>query len=302
MGIDRGLSLDGVLYLADVINNPTQKPDWMQWGFILGQMTGSYNMVNFLTGFKGLERFVFQGKNWTIGGMAFDGILRTDHTSRVRSTNYPVQTGVTMTDHAIVEPAELSIDIMMTNTANSILHDSQAMNNLQSYVVHGANTMIGKVAGSAISIAMGADKVIKAGLLGEKAKKNYKGMFDWLKTEVDNPATIATIGEERSRNAWQALKNMQLDRQPLTVVTRLQTYENMIIEELSAPDDYQTLNALKCTVHLKQILFANVAEVKTSARAAATKQATSSGQEPVTALDDNRTGLEALTGWGAARK
>jgi hypothetical protein len=30
MGVDRGLSLDGVYYLADVINNPTQKPDWMQ--------------------------------------------------------------------------------------------------------------------------------------------------------------------------------------------------------------------------------------------------------------------------------
>jgi carbamoylphosphate synthase large subunit len=73
---------------------------------------------------------------------------------------------------------------------------------------------------------------------------------------------------------------MQLERAPLTVTTRLQTYENMIIEELSAPDDYMTLNALKCTVHLKQIIFANVAEIAVSQRKS-TAAPTSGGQQSV---------------------
>lgn len=300
MGIKKGLSLDGVYYLADVINNPTQKPDWMKWGFIIGQMTGSYNMVNFLTGLKGLEQFVFQGKNWTIGGMAFDGIMRTDHASHVRTTNFPVQTGVTMTDHAIVEPAELTIDIMMTNTANSYLANGGAMDNLQSYVIHGATTMLGDGFGKAVSIAMTADKIVSSGLLGEELKKNYKGLFGWLKAEVDDGSQIAAVGEERSLRAWQALKQMQLDRQPLTVVTRLQTYENMIIEELSAPDDYMTLNALKCSIHLKQVLFANAAEVKTAARPAATKQTTASGQQPV-AVQNNKTAVKAGIDWATGK-
>jgi hypothetical protein len=85
---------------------------------------------------------------------------------------------------------------------------------------------------------------------------------------------------------------MQLERAPLTVTTRLQTYENMIIEELSAPDDYMTLNALKCTVHLKQIIFANVAETVESKRPASTTGPTSGGAANGQALETNKTALK----------
>ena len=88
---------------------------------------------------------------------------------------------------------------------------------------------------------------------------------------------------------------MQLERAPLTVTTRLQTYENMIIEELSAPDDYMTLNALKCTVHLKQIIFANVAEVAVSQRKS-TAAPTSGGKQPVQTMGSNKTALKAGAG------
>ncbi|WP_371374909.1 phage baseplate protein [Sporomusa aerivorans] len=63
--------------------------------------------------------------------------------------------------------------------------------------------------------------------------------------------------------AWMTLKAMQLARQPLVVETRLQTYQNMLIEELSAPDDVKTLNALKTTARLREIIVADVAETKT---------------------------------------
>lgn len=298
MAVKKGLSLDGVFFLADVINNPTQKPDWMKWGSVLGQLTGNYSILNFITGFKGLDRFVFKGKNWTIGGVAFDGIMRTDHSSHIRATQYPVQTGVTMTDHAIIEPAELTIDIMMTDTANNNLYGS-VMNNLSSFLIQGAENIIGKTAGMAVSIAVTADKIVSSGILGEfgeNLKKKNPGLFGWLKAEVDGPSDLFMVGEGRSVSAWKKLKQMQLDRQPLTVETRLQTYENMLIEDLSAPDDYQTLNCLKCSVHLRQILFANAAEVAVSARKATTTQAAEGGQQAVKSLDNNRTALKAGTG------
>jgi len=302
MAVKRGLSIDGIYYLADVIRDPTQKPDWMQWGTIIGQMTGNYSIMNFITGFKGLERFVFEGKNWTVGGVAFDGIMRTDHTSSIRTTQYPVQTGVTMTDHAIIEPAELSIDIMMTDTANNGLY-GQVIDNLGSFIMQGAENIIGKTASMAASIAITADKIVASGILGdlgEQIKKNNKGLFGWLKAEVDGVSDFATVGSGRSVEAWKKLKQMQLDRQPLTVVTRLQTYENMMIKELSAPDDFQTLNCLKCTVHLQQVLFANAAEVKTAVRTACTRQTSQGGQQPVQTKDANKTAAKAIydaTGW-----
>ena len=292
MGVKRGLSIDGVVNLASVIANPNSTPNWMKFGATLGQLTGNYNILNFMTGIKGLDNFTFQGKNWTIGGMAFDGIMRTDHESKVRTTNYPVQTGVTMTDHAIVEPAELSIDIMMTDTAGNILTNDI----LGNFVDFGVTSLLGKTAGTIAKVAMSANKMVENAL-----RQSTKGIFGSMTQqntglgslfgELSKPSAIADVGAGRSVSAWQALKTMQLERAPLTVTTRLQTYENMIIEELSAPDDYQTLNALKCTVRLKQIIFANVAEVTTSKRPAASTGPTSGGQPAVQTLD--KTALKA---------
>ena len=166
MGYKRGLSLDGINYFADMINNPTKKPDWMKFGTTVGQMTGNYKIIEFITGFKGLQGFMFQGKNWTIGGMAFDGIMRTDHASHVRTTNYPVQTGVTMTDHAIVEPAELTIDIMMTDTAGDILTNDL----LENFIGSGVTNVLGKTAGSIAKIAVKANKMVQP---WRKAPKAY---------------------------------------------------------------------------------------------------------------------------------
>jgi hypothetical protein len=225
--------------------------------------------------------------------MAFDGIMRTDHASHVRTTQYPVQTGVTMTDHAIVEPAELTIDIMMTDCAGNILTNDI----LGDFTIFGATNLLGKVGGTVAKIAVQANRMVQQalqqstkGIFGSISQQNtgLGGLFG----ELSGPSAISDVGSGRSVNAWQALKTMQLERAPLTVVTRLQTYENMIIEELSAPDDYITLNALKCTVHLKQIIMANVAEMKVSKRLT-TAAATSGGQQPVQPVGSNKTAAKA---------
>ncbi len=278
MGVNRGLSIDGITYLADAVTG-SAKPDWMKLGATIGQLTGNYTIADFATGLAGLDGVIFQGKNWTIGGMAFDGILRTDHASHVRATQYPVQTGVTMTDHAIVEPAELTIDIMMTDTATDGLV-SGAMQD--SFIASAIGAALGPKAGKIAKTAMTVKNVISSvssALDKAKSLTSQKTSLSSLLSELSTSGLVASPGARRSIEAWGNLKQMQLERQPLTVVTRLQEYENMIIEELSAPDDYMTLNALKCTVHLKQIIFANVAETKTSKRACV-NQSTEGGQVP----------------------
>jgi hypothetical protein len=119
--------------------------------------------------------------------------------------------------------------------------------------------------------------------------------------QLGKPSMMPMIGDGRSAAAWSTLKAMQLSRVPITVETRLQTYENMLIEELSAPDDYKTLNALKATVRLREIIVADVAEVKTSARASATAGESASGTVPAETGDGvNKTaakaGIDAIGG------
>lgn len=281
MGVKKGLSIDGINYLSDVVSGK-QKPDWMQIGAEVGKITGHYEIANFLSGYKNMEQFLFRTPQWPIGGMYFDGIMRSEHVSRVRPTNYPVQTGVTMTDHAIIEPVELTIEIMMTDSS------ADSYMNLSPFV----SGVLQKVTGVPI-----IGNVLQSAPLVKK-------IYDWysnFRGLPKMPDILTQPGENRSIAAWKSLRAMQLSRVPITVETRLQTYNNMLIEELSAPDDVNTLHALRCTVRLREIIFASVAETAVSTRASASAAESSSGQVPVQTGDDvNKTAARAILDAGGS--
>lgn len=251
--IGKGLSIDGINYFSDVIKN-NKVPDWMEFSRQIAKLTGNYTVLNYATGLTGLSNFLFKTPKWPIGGIAFDGILRTEHLSRIRTTQYPVQTGVEMTDHAIIEPCEITIEIMMTDASTT------------NYV--------------------STDPILNLMYQSVQLLKMYSNILPQA------PNLITQYGNGRSVGAWLTLKIMQQSRVPIDVETRLQTYHNMLIEELSAPDDYKTLNALRCTVRLREIIFANVAETQTSARAAATTNS-STGQSVAQVQEVDKTALRA---------
>lgn len=234
MTIKKGLTVDGINYFSDFISGK-QKPDWMDFSLQIAKLTGKYELVNLASGLKNLESFLFRTPKWPIGGMYFDGIMRTEHISRVRPTQYPVQTGAVMTDHAIIEPAELTIEVMMSDCGASFFVSNNPF----------------------------LDDIYQS-LKGLVLYSNYASL-------QCQPSLLSSSGS-RSVYAWTALKRMQLSRIPITVETRLQSYSNMIIEELSAPDDVKTLNALKCTVRLREVIVAYASDTKVSARAAATQE------------------------------
>lgn len=256
MGVIKGLSVDGVTYFGDLLSG-AKKPDWMEFSTQIAKLTGNYGILNYMTGYANLSQFIFRMPRWPIGAMYFDGILHTEHVSRVRPTQYPVQTGVTMTDHAIIEPAELSIEVMMTDAATNIFVSTHPILN-----------------------------AFYKAMRGMGPYSNIRPFMGKMK-----PVTLA--GDGRAAEAWMSLKAMQMSRVPLTVETRLQTYKNMIIEELSAPDDAKTMHALKCTVRLREIVFADVAKTETSARAAASAEESSSGNVPVE-TEPNNTALKDI--------
>lgn len=70
----------------------------------------------------------------------------------------------------------------------------------------------------------------------------------------------------KSVSAYRTLLELQKSRMPLTVLTRLYLYQNMLIESLSAPDDYKTLYGLRCTVTLREIMVVDVPQTTVSAR------------------------------------
>ncbi|MDF2636577.1 MAG: hypothetical protein K0R78_3451 [Pelosinus sp.] len=141
-----------------------------------------------------------------IGGFFFDAILRVEHTTTLKSTEHPVQTGANIVDHAYVEPAIIVMEI---------------------------------------------------------------GMSDAMASMVKNQFTV---GDSRSVSAYRTLLELQRSRLPFRVHTRLNLYENMLIEEISAADDAKTQHSGRFTVTLKEIFVVEVSTTTVSAREHSTGQ------------------------------
>ena len=90
-----------------------------------------------------------------------------------------------------------------------------------------------------------------------------------------------TGGWSRSVKAFEILKDLQAQRVPIQILTRLGGYKNMLIETLSAPDDYKTIFGLRATVTFKEVLVATTRTIKVSARPKITDSVNKGKVEPV---------------------
>ena len=88
---------------------------------------------------------------------------------------------------------------------------------------------------------------------------------------------MAGANGSKSVSAYQRLVELQRMRMPFSVKTRLGYYDNMLIESIDAPDDVNTLHGLRCTVNMTEVLLAQVAKEKVSARAWNTSKGTNKG-------------------------
>lgn len=150
-----------------------------------------------------------------IGGWFFDAFLHIDHTSKLKITEHPIQSGANVADHAFLEASELIMEIGMSDTARSLVEDQ------------------------------------------------------------------FTDNKPRSIVAYQILSDLQAQRIPLQVTTRLKVYKNMLVEVITVPDDYKTLYGLRATVTLREIMVAEVKTVKISARPQITGSTLRGSPEPV---------------------
>lgn len=143
----------------------------------------------------------------THGRFVFDAVFKTDHNASAIVTQHPVQTGAAVSDHAYMEPDEISIEI---------------------------------------------------------------GMSD---------AALSASGSGHSVNAYAQLRAIMDERLPVTLITRLRTYDNMVITSITTTDDYTTMNALRATIFFQRVRIVRVATIKIQQTVSASKspQASTSG-------------------------
>ena len=112
------------------------------------------------------------------------------HRQTVTKTKYPVETGASLTDNAVIDPKVLT---------------------LKGYVSD-LNPLLGGL--------------------------------------------ITIPGPGRGREAWSRIVALKDAREPVTVVTLLEVYENMLITSIDAPKSAATGQGLEFTITLEEILFA----------------------------------------------
>jgi hypothetical protein len=126
-----------------------------------------------------------------LGELAFDATLREDHSRSVEATRKPLDDGARVTDHAFVQPLQL--------------------------------TLLNMIAATPLS-ATGAD-----------------------------PGREARLYEQ--------LLRIMHARQPVSVVTTLGQYDDMLIVDIATPVDADTGSSIVPAVRLEEVRFANSATV-----------------------------------------
>lgn len=235
----------------------SSRASWTNFAKIVTTVTRSTSLLDYTALGSNLSDFILYTPRWTIGGAAFSGIMRTNHLLQVQATHYPVQSGSIMTDHAILIPAELDIDVK-------------------------------------VSDAEVYPRTIKTGNRFIDTAMDLYSRFKGIKkiSDLFTPQGQIAISGERGVSAWNLFRGMIVGRVPVDVVTRLGVYHNMLLISAEAPDDVTTLHGLNCTLHFEQIDVAQVAEVQTSARKQTTGN-TASGAQPVDTSSAANTGSVA---------
>lgn len=105
---------------------------------------------------------------------------------------------------------------------------------------------------------------------------------------TDSGTLYTRGGKGRSVAAFKALQQLQASGVPFSVTTRLCAYQNMLIANLSAPDDFTTMNALKATVTLQEVRIVKSSTVGIDGRSAQPQKtgSTNNGTQQAAPVDN----------------
>lgn len=174
----------------------------------------------------GKRRVQFVVNNKTV--IQIDASVKENHSRKAQITEFPLETGKDISDSSILKPFNLEIVGMISDTPIG--------------GVKGLLTEAATTATSALTPALGV-----VGAAG-------------------GVALLSAITGSKSPSVAAYLQLLQLQElaQPFTVITSLQRYANMLIEDLSVPREAANGNALEFTVKLKQVLLVTPQSVNIS--------------------------------------
>ena len=153
--------------------------------------------------------------------LVIDASIAISHDTEATPTEYPVEEGSKISDHIMVEPATVTIEGIITDTPLGFEALASGL------LTAGARAVASKALGG----------------LGATAGAIVGGSIGALLSTSDN----------KVRDSYLFLRELQTERVTFTLVTSLQSYSNMVLQRLSVPQETKFGNSLKFTATMKQI-------------------------------------------------
>lgn len=168
---------------------------------------------------KAMVQFIVNDRTGQNTVIQLDASLRETHSRRSPASKFPIENGISISDHMIIEPFSLELNGIITDSPIGTVQ--QILTSLGTSAISSLLPPIAPIAGAAAYAIISSLK--------------------------NSPSP--------SVQAYAQLLQLQQNSQPFDVLTSLFRYPSMWIEEVSAPRDNETGNSLIFTVKLSQLIL-----------------------------------------------
>ncbi|WP_051396132.1 phage baseplate protein [Ignatzschineria larvae DSM 13226] len=163
------------------------------------------------------------------GSFSFDVVTMESHTSSLRVTENPIETGSNISDHAVLEPKEITINGVMVayNKPPSFSSGSLGL----SFPEFSLPFDVSPVFDKALDVANDFTGSLMSGASGQAINIAAEFLPNFQTPLAD------FSGGDRVKNAFDNLLSLQRSGTPVTLTTYSKQYENMMITSISFDQD-----------------------------------------------------------------
>lgn len=170
-----------------------------------------------------------------VGSIKFDLEISENHSIEAQVSEHPIENGATVSDHVRVLPRKGTIVGMVTNHP----------------LTPGT---------------LPSDFVDRMSQIGNptwlQSLANQYGTAEVLTAKDFESIPRLTPGENnRARNTWELFKKLVSDRQPVTIMTGVEKYADVVVTKVSTSREARTGDSLRFAVEFQEIKFVTLTEI-----------------------------------------
>lgn len=173
-----------------------------------------------------------------IGDIVLDAITSEQTTSNLDISDSPIESGAVITDHVALQPVEITITGVVVEQEPILLSSLAGLNPLRSGLDF-VNSLA-SVSSAQDILAMPKNLVDAVKTTAQDAKKtvqSIRGKTPFLPDFNILEKIDSTGVQSRPRRVIDELLKLQQQGEPVSITTRLKTYENMLLSSVSVTED-----------------------------------------------------------------